>query len=319
MLLFANDLVAQESRTTGLEIPDLIPTKRDRVQLAPLPDKDVEQRWYAKPVRWKNGRILGWDDKLVEIETAEGTREKFAETRVIGFEITGVTEPQQEALQAFANGDFGTSLPMIIRSLSGTDPSQRPPVWRQQWLSMIAAQAAMRSGRSKIAIELVSQLDRRPLPSMTLSLLPIDWLGVSNKPMQEAAVEGASSSSLAVKLVAASWLLRSEEYRTAATTAIARLAVQDERPRIAMLASQLRWLTVSPPELRSEELGQGLEAWESELRRLPMSLQTAPMLAIANQSRRVGDEEAGRRWALAVRYASPVWHPDLPRGNDSNR
>ena len=49
-------------------------------------------------------------------------------------------------------GESLTKLPDVLK--------ERPPVWRQQWITMLASVAAWKSGRSKICLELVSQLDR---------------------------------------------------------------------------------------------------------------------------------------------------------------
>jgi hypothetical protein len=251
---------------------------------------------------------LQFDDEQISILLdGESVPTRLAALRVL--EIMPETTPpdQKAAIESFRQGDFHAALPALIRCVSDHDVATRPPVWRQQWLSMLAAQAAMRSGRGKIALELVDQLDSRSLPPMTLGILPLDWTGtINDQDMTAAAVGRAGSPSLAVKLVAASWLLRSPTYRTAAESAVKRLAEQNGREPIAMLAGQLVWRTMTPPEIKA-----GLIRWESQLGRLPMALQSGPMVSMRDVVRRAGLEDAAKKWTWTIELAAPTWHPDL--------
>ena len=230
---------------------------------------------------------------------------------MLSIETGEIPEDQRAALQAFRDGDYTTALKGLVGSISNKEPSQRPPVWRQQWLSMMAAQAAWRSGRGAIAFELIEQLDRRPMPPMIWALLPIDWKGTTkSQPLLDAAAKRAGSESLAVKLVAASWLLGSTKYRGAAESAINRLA-KLKAPTISPLAEQLRWRSRTPVELRSQ-----WPDWLTTIDVLPMSLQAGPRIAIESALRSAGLADAAREQKLVLETATPVWHPDLP---DSNR
>ena len=71
---------------------------------------------------------------------------------------------EASALETFAEGDYSASLLKLPDILAA-----KPPVWRQQWITMIAAVAAWKSGRSELSLELVSQLDRRPLPPIAIA------------------------------------------------------------------------------------------------------------------------------------------------------
>ncbi|MEO1616901.1 MAG: hypothetical protein AAFV88_13680 [Planctomycetota bacterium] len=294
-------------------LPELQRSLIDRVRLAPksLSRKEREQaRWFPRPLSWQSGRLVTWDADRAEIQSQDDSIETVAGSRVVGFQLSSLSENERTALETLQRGEYAAALPLLIRCVSQPDPKKRPAVWRQQWLSMLAAQAAMRSGRGEIAIELVTQLDRRSLPNLTLSLLPIEWKPPAGQAerLQEAAIKGASSPSPAVKLVAASWLLRSDQYRAAAESAIRRLATQESRPRIAMLARQLTWKQKTPPDLLAS-----LAEWEKEVSSLPMSLQIGPMILLAEQARQVGATEAAQRWKLSLELAAPTWHPDLTR------
>ena len=282
-----------------------------RVRLAPRINttSNATQRWYPRPLSTQTGNVLQLDaDQLSIVLTGQNAPTRFAARRVLDIELTTVPQEQDAAIRSFKQGDFKNALPALVRCVSDQDPSDRPPVWRQQWLSMLAAQAAMRSGRGDIALELVGQLDARPLPTMTLGLLPIDWTGMAatHDHMMDVAAERAGSKSLAVKLVVASWLLRSPKYRPAAEAAVRRLTAQQDRKRISTLAGQLRWRTKTPPEVEA-----GLQRWENEIDQLPMALQTGPMISLLHLVRQAGLKNATKKWELTIEHAAPTWHPGL--------
>ncbi|MCA9219602.1 MAG: hypothetical protein KDA71_04705, partial [Planctomycetales bacterium] len=236
--------------------PDAASAQRSphTVHLAPSVQakSSPDQQWYPRSLSTQIGTIETFDADQLSIQLeGQSVPTRFASQRVLEITLAQVPADQQAAITSFNQGDYGTALPALIRCISEHDASSRPPVWRQQWLSMLAAQAAMRSGRGDICLELVRQLDARPLPAMMLGLLPIDWTGEfgANDAFIEIAVRHASSESLAVKLVAASWLLRSPKYQSAAESALKRLSALTDRKWIAMLAAQLIWRTKTPPEI----------------------------------------------------------------------
>lgn len=288
-----------------------------RVRLAPrLEDTSKsESRWYPSPLKTLVGTVQQFDgDQIAVLVDGESVPTRFASQRVMQVELTTTPDDQQQALALLRQKQYRAALPALVQSISEHDASTRPPVWRQQWLSMLAAQAAMRSGRGEIALELVGQLDSRPLPAMVLAMLPIDWTGDSDdQSLLDFAVKRASSDSLAVKLVAASWLLRSPKYRAAAESALQRLSAQTERKWIAAFARQQLWRTKTPPEMESR-----LKQWEDEINAMPMVLRTGPMVSVLNLTRQAGLKDAERKWALTLELAAPTWHPDLPASPNDN-
>ncbi|MEO1528114.1 MAG: hypothetical protein AAFX06_22000 [Planctomycetota bacterium] len=277
-----------------------------RIRLAPRPDSNRE-RWYPQPITTRIGEVVAFDNaQLAVILNGEAAPTRFPAERVLDIHSDEVPQDQREALDAFEKGDYTEAMKGFIASISNKDATERPPVWRQQWISMMAAQAAWRSGRGEIALELIEQLDKRPLPPLVWALLPIDWVGtVKTQPIFEAAAKRARSESLAVKLVAASWLLGSTKYRGAAESAIVRL-VNLKAPTISPLAAQLRWRTKTPVELRDE-----WPQWQSQIEALPMPLRSGPMLSLAVTTRTAGLADVARRQALILETAAPSWHPDL--------
>jgi hypothetical protein len=310
VLLFVFLVITQTSLAPSLAQTPSVQSQPDRVRLAPgIESKSPsKQRWYPRPVTTQIGKVVQLDaNQLSIILAGQVTPTRFASERVLGIELSTIPEDQAAAIESFNQGNFTAALPGLIRSISERDRSDRPPVWRQQWLSMLAAQAAMRSGRGDVALELVAKLDARPLSAMILGILPIDWTGtlVTDNDMFDSAVRRAKSDSLAVKLVAASWLLRSPTYRSAAESAIRRLAAQQDRKRISSLAAQLVWRTKTPPELQAQ-----LAQWEDQIDELPMALQTGPMVSLRHHAQRAGIKDAARKWELAIELAAPTWHPD---------
>ncbi len=265
-------------------------------------------RWHPRPLTTLTGKITLFDAEQIQVlGNDQSVPTGYAADRVVDVAFTQTPEDQRQALALFEQKNFSAALPALIRCISDREADNRPPVWRQQWLSMLAAQAAMRSKRGKIAIELVKQLDDRPLPLMVLGLLPLDWTGNAGNELSEAAVQAAASGSPAVKLVAASWLLRSAEYRSSAETALRRLANRRDRPALAQLADRLLWRTKAPPEIQADVM-----AWEDQIQSLPMALQAGPMIGLFHVARQAGLQDVARKWELLLTHAAPAWHPDLP-------
>jgi len=278
------------------------------VRLAPLSTTVSADatRWHSRPLVTLTGTIVRFDAEQIQVLGNDQTVPTgYAADRVVDIAFTQIPGDQREAIAQFQQQNFAAALPALIRCVSDRETDSRPPVWRQQWLSMLAAQAAMRSNRGEIAIELVKQLDARPMPLMVLALLPIDWTGSVGEPLREAAVQAAASDSPAVKLVAASWLLRSREYRASADAALGRLANQRDRPELAGLAEMLRWRAKPPPEIQA-----GIMDWETEIQSLPMVMRTGPMICLLDVARQVGLQEVARKWELVLKHAVPTWHPD---------
>ncbi|KAA5547047.1 hypothetical protein FYK55_01110 [Roseiconus nitratireducens] len=277
---------------------------------APAGQNSDEPRWYPRPIVTVSGRLQTLDDRQVSVLLPDQTvPTRYASERVLEVIPAEVPDDQQTAIEQFLDGNHTAALTGLIRAVNQEDPSKRPPVWRQQWLSMMAAQSAWRSGRGEIALEIIQQLDRRPLPPLVLNLLPIEWTGgtVDADVITVAAVQGASSDSPAVRLVAASWLLRSAQYRTAATAELKRLAAQTEREEIARLAACLLWQTLTPTEVQSD-----WKRLEAEWRRLPMSLRAGPLIALERLTRSAGLADVAKRYQMMLQLAAPTWHPDLP-------
>ena len=301
--LFAQIVLAQVA---------LAQTAPDQIRLAPreVSKKQETGRWYPRPLTTVSGTVQRFDsEQLSVLLTGQSTPTRFAARRVLEIRHANLPSDQTAAIESFRKENYSEALSALIRSISDHDAQSRPPVWRQQWLSMLAAQAATKSARAEIAIELVEQLDARPMPPSVVALLPIDWTGKvgGNPVMIEAAAKRASSQSMAVKLVVASWLLRSTKYQSPAQAALVRLAAQEERPLIAALAAQVLWRTKTPPELRDE-----IDAWDAEIAKLPMVLQTGPRVSRWHQVRQAGMQAETKRAELALELAPPTWHPDLP-------
>jgi hypothetical protein len=166
---------------------------------------------------------------------------------------------------------------------------------------MLAANAAWKSGRGKIALELVSQLDLRPLPPVAVAWLPVAWRGGVQPP--EAVSEAKnrlSDPSPAVQLVAASWLLSSSD-RSRAAAVLHRLQTHDRR-EIAQLAAVLLWRIATPPTVI-----ESVESWRTKIDTLPMVLQVGPTKTLIDKLKSAGQTEPARRlqWSLDL---TPI-HP----------
>lgn len=291
-------LVLMFSPSSGLAVPPPgsdAESSEDQVWIAPKRQASKGSSWCPDAVRSLRGRVIDFDAKQLTLAVAnqEGNT-IIAADRVVWIEPS--TEPpttsdsQSAMIQAFDGGRFRQSLAFLPEVLKS-----RPPIWRQQWLTMLAASAAKRSGRAKIALELVGQLDRRPLPPMVIAWLPIDWLPVGGASKsntgssQQVASDRIGNDSALVRLVAASWLLGTAK-RSVAIDQLKSLTRLDQRPTVAKLAQVLLWTTMSPPDVIQSE-----SKWQSQLESLPLVLQVGPTLALQHKLQTSGLTESANR------------------------
>ncbi len=279
----------------------------DRIWLEPTPPTQNESDWFPKSIKVKLGTIVDLNDKHLRVFMAGDEAESLIPShRVLWFQVGSRSENEKAATEQFTQGKYADSLRPLLDVLS-----ERPPIWRQQWLSMLAAQAALRSGRGAVALELVAQLDRRPLPPITVGMLPIAWRSGARRSDRisvsdlDAARERLTSGSPAVQLVAASWLLPSAD-RAKATAILEKLANQNERPLIAKLAVANLWRATAPPDVMDQ-----MSQWQTSLAELPMVLRVGPTVAMIEKLKASGHGEAAKPWELSLKLTPPMPHPDL--------
>ena len=274
----------------------------DRIWIEPQRPTQAESDWYPRAIRHQLGKIISLDrDQLRWVVQGDEVETRIAASRVLWIEPGGTSENETDALRQFAKGDYAESLRPLLDVLA-----ERPPVWRQQWISMLAAYGAWRSSRPAISLELVEQLDNRPLAPITLAWLPVAWRGGAQEP---SAIQAASSrladSSPAVRLVAASWLLSSPE-RARATTVVKQLTQDKERPWIARLAEILLWRVATPPQVSESR-----SEWLQKLDSLPMVLQVGPTITLIEKLRSAGQGDLAKRLELSLQLTPPIPHPEI--------
>ncbi|MFK8113568.1 MAG: hypothetical protein AB8B91_15310 [Rubripirellula sp.] len=256
----------------------------DRVWLEPPRPTSTESDWYPRPIESLEGQIVDFDARQLRmIVKGDEAETQVAARRVLQIEPGKVSQLESEAVRLFDAGEYGQSLGKLPAVLK-----QRPPVWRQQWLTMMAATAAWKSGRSKIALELVTQLDQRPLPPLVLAHLPIAWKNDRPNPDAiSAAKTRLPESSAATQLVAASWLLSSPDRKNALT--VLQQLKTAERKDIAALAEVLLWRAATPPQV-NEASG----AWEKRIDHLPMVLQAGPIETLVDKLQAAGQSKRAK-------------------------
>ncbi len=274
----------------------------DRIWIDPQRPTKTESDWYPRAIRQQLGTIISLDrDHLRLIFQGDEAESRIAASRVLWIEPGASSEKESAALRQFAKGDYAQSLKPLLDVLD-----ERPPVWRQQWISMLAAYAAWQSSRAAISLELVEQLDQRPLAPLTLAWLPIAWRGGAREPAAiEAATARLADPSPAVQLVAASWLLSSPE-RSRAAAVLQQLSTRNERPWIARLAETLLWRVATPPQVN-----QSRGDWQQKLNALPMVLQVGPTITLMEKLRSAGQTESARQLELSLKLTPPLPHPEI--------
>ncbi len=271
----------------------------DRVWLQPLAPTGVESDWYPRSITTVEGNVIDFDHEQIRIIVTGDEAETITSARrVIWIEPGAVSPAQSEAIRKFESGQFAealSDLPMLLK--------QRPPVWRQQWLTMMAANAAWRVGRADISLELVSQLDRRSLPPLVTAWLPIAWKnGAQPAAVIQAAKTRLADPSTAVQLVSASWLL-SSAHRDEAVAVAKALASQTDRADISILATCLLWRTATPPEV-----AKSAQQWQKALAKIPMVWQVGPTVTLADKFNTTGQTDAAKHleWSLELTPIHPL-------------
>jgi hypothetical protein len=266
---------------------------RHQIWLSPPKPTSTTSRWFPQPIEIVDGRVMEFNAKqLTYTSTDRNDQITVSADRVLWVEPAKIPEDESTMIRLFEKGAFGQSLSQLPDVLKA-----RPPVWRQQWLTMVSACAAHRSGRATIAFDLVQQLDRRPLPPMVIGWLPIQWTrlpigrndarasGIAN---QEAG-KRINDESLLVQLVAASWMLTSPD-RSLAIDKLQSLTRNRKRRDVALLAQVLLWTTKPPAEVIESE-----SKWLAQLESLPMVMQTGPSIALQQKLRDAGQLDSANR------------------------
>ena len=285
--------------------------------VASATDSAGSQAWYAPSIDRVIGQVKKFDGSVVSY-VPSGATESATHTasRVIWIQRGDVPAAEHSALTLFRDQKYAEALRPLLDSLQA-----RPPVWRQQFLSMAAAQAAWRSGRGKIALELVSQLDRRPLPPMVIGWLPIQWHRAATGAADDtAAIERLSDPSAAVRLVAASWLIASDK-RTEAIRTLRQLSAQSATANdqagndqagndhfVRPLAAALLWRVATPVQAKASS-----QQWLAQIESMPMCMQTGPTIALAEKLDSAGMESESKRLKLSLAETPIAPHPDVPR------
>lgn len=264
----------------------------DTIWLAPNASTTQGQSWYAKSVEKLRGEVKHFDDKaIIFIDESSGREVRHVSSRVLWIEWDGQSDLEKTLRNAFANGKDQEVLAGLSEVLN-----QRPPVWRQQWLTMLATVSAWRTYRGRISLELISQLDKRPLPLMVVAWLPISWTNrVETDVVVRDAVDRIDDPSELVRLAASSWLLTSS-HRQLSLETLERL-MQSKRKEVALLAEMLSWRTKSPIEAK-----QFVKQWKEVVAGLPLVLQTGPISLLRDKMESSGDELTAKHleWSLDV-------------------
>ena len=270
----------------------------DRIWLEPARPTVGQGDWYPRSIELLSGRIVALDAEQFRVIPQGQTAETVTSAaRVLWVEPEQVSDFEKVMLGLFKEGKYAQSLSGLPNALKS-----RPPVWRQQWLTMLSANSAWMSGRAPVALELVGQLDRRPLPAMVLAWLPIAWENGAQPPaVVRAAKERSQDSSAAVRLVVASWLLSSAD-RNQGLQIINELVKDAGTPKdILQLARILSWRVTPPPQVAALRA-----TWENEIAALPMALQTGPSRLLMDKLRASGQKEQAKRIQLSLEL-TPVY------------
>lgn len=292
----------------------------DEVWIAPGPDRGSGTGWYPDPIVRRRVRIVEFGPRAFRfvpadrpgVDAADGGgsagEEQIASSRVL-WVARGTASPfETRGLRLFAEKRYAEALPVLIDAI-GT----RPPAWHQQWLSMVAAQAAWRGGRPEVALELVNQLDRLPFSPLTLAWMPIAWhTSAVDRDDVRVASERLRDGSPAVQLVASSWILATRRGEAAQRLRV--LAAERSRPQIAKLASFVGRRAAAPPEVESFA-----DRWLEEVEAMPMVLRVGPTVMMIHKLEAAGERGRAGRLRRGLVLTPPHPHPDIPERSEPIR
>ena len=270
----------------------------DRIWLEPAPRTVAEGDWFPRNIEVFSGSVVAFDaEQFRVVRDGQVAETVTAAARVLWIEPDQISDLERDLINRFKQGEYAESLSGLPDTLKN-----RPAVWRQQWLTMLSANSAWKIGRPTIALELVGQLDRRPLPPMVLGWLPIAWEnGVQPAAVVKVAKQRAQDSSAAVRLVAASWLLSSAD-RNQGLQIINELVKDSGTSKaISQLAKVLSWRVTPPPQVASLRT-----TWEKQIDALPLAVQTGPTRLLMDKLRASGQSEEAKRLQLSLEL-SPVY------------
>ncbi|MGV3486716.1 MAG: hypothetical protein ACO1RT_20020 [Planctomycetaceae bacterium] len=273
----------------------------DVLWLEPTPVKGDERPFAPRSIARRQGAIESADSKsLVMVPAREDKSVQVTASRVIWIEPGFEDSDTIAAIALFRQGQYAQSISPLLDSIT-----RRPSVWRAQWLSMHLWQAAYLAERYPASLELVKQIDARPLPAYIIGGLPIAWI---DGRLPASAVDAARSAlaqpstSAATQLVAASWLLGPSGDQ-AAVAALHSLVAQKERPLVAQLAETLLWVKTPPPNLRANR-----QVWKQQLEKLPLAMYAGPAALLADRLEAAGEREEALELFLSVALTPPRPH-----------
>lgn len=317
--------VGQDLESAVVWISDVPPGSRPRIsEPSDAPDgagatKHVEPAsWYGPAIRRQRLGISEFDQRRltamkpvgatdVSGNDAAGTDSSISvrSDQIVWIRPDNRLDDEAEGLKQIAGGQHDQALRTLLQSLKG-----RPPVWRQQFISMAASQSAARSGRGAIALELIRQLDARPLPPVILGWLPIQWRSraVPALSKQDAVKKFPSDSaadSKLLRLVLASWQL--DEQSESAIATLKTLSRNKDDKLIASLATIVQFRVANPIEVKRE--------WKRTLSRiesLPVAMQMGPLIMLAEKLMAAGEQPEAEKLITSLEVAPICPHPDMP-------
>lgn len=250
--------------------------------------------WYAEPIVRRETTIVSWDrQRVVTQNDNENVQQSYPASRIVHVAAKPLNAPEQTLVDAINAGDDIA----VLRSLTAAIQS-RPPVWRQQWYTVWAIESLVRTGRMKIAYNLIQQIDALELPPVVIARLPIAWAGVPLTSDTSAVDhDHLQSRSAAASLVAASRLLDVDP--TQAVETLSRLSKSSTRPTAASLATIMLKIAQSGDNIGDD--------WQSHLETvdaMPIGLQDGPVAMLAIRCRRTGATAAADQLDQRRRYAS---------------
>lgn len=220
----------------------------------------------------RTGTILDYRGTGLQLRSLAGREATIAANKVARIEYKK-HKRHQLGDAAFASGDYAAADEHYAAALRGTNRSDRQQTEKRGW---VRAELTAASLRCKVALgdegaagRLFVTLVRHDPDSIHLGLIPLAWTSASTAKETSVRAWTRGVDAPAVRLLAASHLLRSP--RRANALADLEALAKGDNPDIARLASAQLWLTKVPTATEKD-----LARWQKTIEQMPDDLRAGP-------------------------------------------
>lgn len=238
------------------------------------------------------GKILDYQGRYLELETVSGREAKIATKNVIRIETT-YGESHQQALMLLGQHKYQEAFDALRNALADEERG-----WVQREIVAKRIALARLLGDSVSACQDFSRLTRSEAEHRFWAIIPIPWSAENpDGRMNQVATDWLENGAPVEKLMAASWLLNTNQ-KTVAERTLRELS-RNQRNEIGRTAGVQLW------RLEFKPSDEQLSTWIASIDEMPTSLRAGPrfLTAVALQKRDRHEEAATTYLKVRILHA----------------